>query len=275
MPQAYLTIDDSPTRDTDKLVDFLVEQEIPAVLYCIGGAYEELGLQCEGMEVMPDPIVRAIERGFIIGNHTYTHQRANDLTLEQEIEEIEKTEAQIEKLYKRAGKTRPHKLFRFPHIDRGAAANVLDFSKLSAADEPVLKELFWSGLCVDIQPQTEALLEKKNKLQAYLKREGFTADIFKGVTFPWYTDTEMAEAVDNLYTFSTADWMLNPDFKPHSKDWTYQSLDALKGKIDSDPWLHRDDSKNIVLMHDHNKLFDTFKALVLHMKSKGVEFISI
>lgn len=275
MPQAYLTIDDSPTHDTDAMVDFLVAEEIPAVLYCIGSSYKDLHLDCQGMDTMPEPIISAIERGFIIGNHTYTHRRANELTLAEEIEEIEKTDALIDALYKKAGKPRTHKLFRFPHIDRGAAANILDFSRLSPENEKILKELFWGGLNVDIQEQTDAHLAKKSGLQEFLKREGFSCDAFTGITFPWYAETEMAEAVDNLYTFSTADWMLNPDFAPYNKDWLYHSVDELKGKIDTDPWLHRGDSRNIVLMHDHNRLFDTFKALVKHMKSKGIEFVSI
>src|SRR5688572_29155055 len=120
MKTAYMTIDDSPTKHTDQLTDFLLARDIPAVLFCIGSAYTDLGIQCEGMEQLPEPIVRAIKKGFVVGNHTYTHRRSSELSYDEVIAEIEKTERIIDDLYKKAGKSRTHKLLRFPHIDRGA-----------------------------------------------------------------------------------------------------------------------------------------------------------
>ncbi|MBP9050968.1 MAG: polysaccharide deacetylase family protein, partial [Alphaproteobacteria bacterium] len=60
MKFAYLTIDDSPSPHTDSLTDFLVERGVPAVLFCVG----------ERIEANPSPIIRAIEKGMVIGNHS-------------------------------------------------------------------------------------------------------------------------------------------------------------------------------------------------------------
>lgn len=272
--QAYLTIDDSPTYHTDDLTDYLARNDIPAVFYCVGSSYMDLGISCQGIEDMPGPIERAIEKGFLIGNHTYTHPRYSDISYDEMVSQIEKTEKLIDALYKKTKKTRTAKVFRFRDIDRGCGTSVIDYSKAGPYAQTI-RELFLGGVNLQEVTQTDEKLEKKNKLQEYLKREGFTADIFKGVTFPWYTDTEMAQAQDSLYTYSTSDWMMNPDFKAYSKDWAYQSLDALKGKIDDDPWLAKADSAHIVLAHDHNRLFDVTTALIDHMISKGFRFLDV
>ncbi|HEY0901692.1 MAG TPA: polysaccharide deacetylase family protein [Micavibrio sp.] len=271
---AYLTIDDSPTYDTDQLTDFLVAREVPAVLFCIGSAYTDLHVPCQGMEQLPDPIVRAIDKGFLIGNHTYTHRRSSELSFAEVVSEIEKTEQMIDALYKRAGKARPHKLIRFPHIDRGAGGWVVDYDAAGQHGD-TLGELFGKGLNITLDPPSAAQVEKKQKIQEYLKREGFSADLFQGVTFPWYCETEMADAADSLYTFSTSDWMMNPDFAAHRAQWAYQSVDALKGKIDQDPWLFSDSSTNIILAHDHNRMLSVTTALIDHMLARGIKFLPV
>ena len=103
-------------------------------------------------------------------------------------------------------------------------------------------------------------------------REGFTTDLYHGVTFPWYTDTEMATARDSLYTFSTSDWMMNPDIRALGYTWQYNSLAELKQKIDDDRWLNATDSANIVLAHDHNNMFDVTTSLIDHMLARGISF---
>lgn len=272
--KSYMTIDDSPTRHTDDLTDYLVKKEIPAVLFCIGTAYTDLHLQCEGMEQMPDPIQRAIEKGFLIGNHTYTHRRSSELSYDEVITEIEKTETIIDDLYRRAGKVRTAKVIRFPHIDRGAGGWVVDYNAAGKHGD-TLGELFGKGLNITLKPPSADQIEKKTKIQDYLKREGFSTDIYQGITFPWYTETEMTDARDSLYTYSTSDWMMNPDFAERRKDWAYQSLDALKKKIDDDPWLFSQSSTNIVLAHDHNNMFGVTTALIDHMLDKGIHFLPV
>ncbi len=271
---AYLTIDDSPTNHTDALTDFLAERDIPAVLFCVGADYKDLGIQCQGMESMPDPVLRAIRKGFLIGNHTYTHSRYSEMNYEDMVREIEKTEQIIDRLYKKAGKTRAAKLFRFRDIDRGCGTHVIDYAKAGPYAETI-RDIFMSGVNLKEQEQTAEALEKKEKLQAYLAREGFTAAVYKDVEFPWYTQTEMAAARDSLYTYSTSDWMLNPDFNAHAGGWAYRSFDALKRKIDDDPWLNAEDSANIVLAHDHNNLLEVTTGLIDHMDRRGIKFLDI
>ncbi len=274
MAKAYLTIDDSPTRHTDEMTDWLVANDIPAVLFCIGSSYTDLHLQCEGMEQNPAPIQRAIEKGFVIGNHTWTHRRSSELSYKEIISEIEKTERTIDAIYRAAKKPKTHKLLRFPHIDRGCGGWVVDYNAAGKYRD-ILKEMFVGGLNIKLTPPTEEQKEKKDLIQTYLKKEGYSAEAFKGVTFDWYQHTEMKDAADSLYTYSTSDWMINPDFKDYSKDWQYQSLDALKKKIDDDATLKDEKSAHIILAHDHNNLCTGTKGLIAHMKQNGIEFIGV
>lgn len=271
--RAYLTIDDSPTYDTDALTDFLVMRGVPAVFYCIGASYTDLNVPCQGMDDLPTPVINAIGKGFIIGNHTNTHRRSSELLYEEVVLEIETTERKIEALYRQAGKSRPVKLLRFPHLDRGCGGWIVDYD---AAGEyaPVLINMFGKGLNIDLEKPPQALVEKKEKIRAYLNREGFTADVFTDVTYPWYARTEMAQTPDSLCTYSTSDWMLNPAFTKYSKNWAYHSLQELKDKIDEDEWLNLENSASIILAHDHNGLFPVVSALVDYMLTRGFEFIA-
>lgn len=266
--------DDSPTKHTDQLTDWLLARDIPATIFAIGSSYTDMHLQCDGMEQNPDPIQRAIEKGFVVGNHTYSHQRSSALSFEDVVSEIEKTEKIIESLYKKAGKKRPHKLMRFPHLDRGCGAWIVDYGAAIKKGYD-LEELFLGGLNIALVDPTQEQIEKKEKIQQYLAKEGFTIEPYQGVTFDWYQNTEMSRARDLLYTFSTADWMMNPDFEEYRKDWACQSLGALKKKIDEDQFLHDERSVNIVLAHDHNNMFDVTTALIDHMQKSGIKFLDI
>ena len=82
---AYLVFDDSPSKDMKMKVDYLVLKKIPAIWFCI-----------EFLEQRPSYAVYAIEKGFIIGNHSYSHKHFSDLSLEQCYQEIEKTDKIIE-----------------------------------------------------------------------------------------------------------------------------------------------------------------------------------
>ncbi len=276
MPKAYLTIDDTPTHHTDALTDWLVEAGVPAVLFCIGSSYKDLHVDCEGIEQNPAPVLNAINKGFTIGNHTYTHRRSSELTFHEVVAEIERTEALIEGLYKQAGKTRTAKQLRFPHLDRGCGGWVVDYDAAGQYRAP-LQYLFTDGLNITLQPPTAQQVEKKALIQDYLKREGFSADAYQGVTLDWYANSEMAQARDSLMTFSTSDWMLNPDFAKYSQEWgwPHKTLAALINKIDADPYLWRDDTNHIILAHDHNNLYETTRALVAHMQSRGMEFLAV
>ncbi len=106
---AYLTIDDAPSKDFRRKVDYLSSKKIPAIFFCIG----------ELLEKRPKVVIYAIKKGFIIGNHSINHPHFSTLTMEQCFEQIKKTDEIIDEIYKKAKVKRPIRVFRFPHLDKG------------------------------------------------------------------------------------------------------------------------------------------------------------
>lgn len=259
MPEAILTIDDSPSPETDRLTGFLKMRGISALLFCRG----------DRLEANPDPVVRAIEQGFTVGNHAFSHRRFSTLSCEEGVEEIERTERLIDAAHEQAGVTRSARYFRFPHLDRGCGGWVVDYDAVPEHRDTLIR-LFADGLNIDLAPPDAMLIEKKIYWQDYLAKQGFSA--LPAPSFNWFAKTEMARAVDSLYTFSTADWMLTPR---HRGKRPYKTLDDLQRKIDNDPWLNIGGDGHIVLAHDQEGLFPVFAALAGHLLERGFTFRNV
>ena len=136
MKKAYLTIDDAPSKDFKKKVDFLISKKIPAIIFCegqyINGREKEL--------------IYAIEEGFILGNHSYSHPHFSELSLKECTKEIKLTDGLIKNVYKKSKIKRPIKIFRFPYGDKGTG------------NKKGFLFRFFSN--------------KSKKIQSYLKKEG-------------------------------------------------------------------------------------------------------
>lgn len=258
MKKAYLTIDDSPSSELPQLLAFLEEKSVDALLFCRGDYLQD----------RPDLAVDAVNRGFHLANHLYSHQRASQLSMDEIRDEILKTEALIDEAYQKAGRQRPAKYIRFPHMDRGAGGWIIDYDACPKYKDTLLT-LFSDGLNIDLTPPPDTWLSKKNEVQEWLKQEGFSKMPCEGVTHSWFIDTEMNRSIDAMFTFSTSDWMLTPR---HKGKHAYKTLDDLRDKIDSDPHLQNTKSANIVLAHDQPDIIDVTCALIQHMLDTGFEF---
>lgn len=105
----YLTIDDAPSDDFRKKIDFLKENKIPAIFFGIGKLLEK----------NEEDIIYAIKKDFIIGNHSYNHPHFSEIPLSEAKNQIKKTDVIINNLYKKARIKRRLNLFRFPYGDKG------------------------------------------------------------------------------------------------------------------------------------------------------------
>ena len=243
MRKALLTIDDSPSDDTDALVAFLKARGVPAVFFCRG----------DRLSQNSEPMARAVRQDFMIANHAFNHRRASQISYDEMTQEILDTENLIEKIYQQTGKSRAAKYFRFPHMDRGAGGWIVDYDAVPAHNA-TLKTIFADGLNVTLTPQ------------------GFTRLPSDGITHKWFVETEVAQAIDAMFTFSTSDWMLT---RRHLGKWPYASLEDLKQKIDNDSWLNDQASSNIILAHDQPEVLPTVQALVDHMLNKNISFTPV
>lgn len=111
MRRIYLTVDDAPSKDIGKMADYLAKNKQGAVFFCRGDLLEENF----------NKAVYAIKKGFEIGNHSYSHSHFSKIPVSQGKIEILKTEELIEKAYRKAGRKRNFKLFRFPYGDFGCS----------------------------------------------------------------------------------------------------------------------------------------------------------
>lgn len=260
MADAYLTIDDTPTAHSLDLAALLEDENAPALFFCRG----------QRMEERSDIVPALIARGFVMANHLYAHKRSSQLSFDEVVAEITRTETLLDAAYRAAGHARPAKYLRFPHMDRGTGGWVVDYDAAPAAYRDKLMKFFADGLNVAMDKPDVAAFDKKARLQEWLRAEGFIAPPFKGITHEWYAQTEMADAIDAMFTFSTSDWMLTDR---HAGKWPYKTIDDLRRKMDDDHDLGRADSAHIILLHDDpDGLVPLTAALIAHLRGMGMVF---
>jgi peptidoglycan-N-acetylglucosamine deacetylase len=236
----YLTIDDAPTTHFSQKVNFLVENTLPAVFFCRG----------DYLEQRPREVIAAIHKGFIIGNHSYDHPHFSDISLEDAYRQIEDTEKIIEDIYKAANVSQPAKIFRFPYGDKGGLSS-------GQALEPYL------GLG----------LERKNALQDFLYKAGYTQPRFETITYDYYHQANLLKDHDWYWTFDIVEWSV------YAKEHEYgiDSLEKVYARIETDDPEHGcgllyPDSADIILTHDHIESTEIFYPILNKLLSKGFDF---
>ncbi len=244
MPKTYLTIDDGPSERHDDLLSFLKERSIPALFFHRG----------DQMDKNMDLAIHTIENGFMIGNHSYAHIPAGDLSFEEWRNDFERAENLIEKAYALAGTTRPGKFYRFPYIDRG------DGDRLERRYSEIIKQ----GRDADI-PQNDPV----QNIQAYLQDNGFYQP-FDMAGHPLYQHPIISDARDCLLTYSSSDWMLADR---HKGKQPCQTLDDLIGKAKADPLLWSDAYPHHLLCHDQGDIMDDVCGFIDYFYDQGFEFL--
>lgn len=261
MRSAYLTIDDSASSRMDDLVSYLHEKGIPALFYCRG----------DMLETNPMAAVNAVKKGFVLANHTHTHQRASEQSVDFTITEIEQCDFILYRIYKEAGAAKSHKYFRYPHVDRGTGAWIIDYDANPAISAQVRAEIAGGVNAPDKgRPSAEAFA-KKQHLQDYLREEGYK-NPFTDVTHKWFLSGEMGDAADSLFTFSNADWMLNERQKGK---WPYKTVDDLKHKARTDKYLSEEGGVNVILAHDQADIVDVTIELINDLAETGLTFLEV
>lgn len=158
MNSALLTIDDISSKNTPAIVDYLKEKQIKAILFATG----------ENVERYYDEAIYALKNGMIVGNHSYSHPAFSTLTWEECVEEIEKCETILDKLYKDSGIERTFKPFRFPFGDKGG--------------------------------------ENKAAMQKLFREKGFHKVDDRHITYPWWKENGLNEDIDTFWTFDFGEY---------------------------------------------------------------------
>lgn len=163
MNTALLTIDDFSAKNTPAIVDYLNEKGIKAIFFATG----------VNVEKFYEEAIYAVKNGMIIGNHSYSHSVFSAITMEECIEEIEKCEQVLDKLYKDSGVERVYKLFRFPYGDKGG--------------------------------------DNKDALQKYFRENGFHKVDDTHITYSWWKEFDLDTDVDTFWTFDFEEYKIWQD----------------------------------------------------------------
>ncbi|MGG6310788.1 polysaccharide deacetylase family protein [Paenibacillus macerans] len=85
--QVALTFDDGPDSIvTPKILEVLKENHIKATFFILG----------EQAEAYPDMVRRIAEEGHVIGNHSWSHPRFDDLSMNEAMKQVEDTQKVLE-----------------------------------------------------------------------------------------------------------------------------------------------------------------------------------
>lgn len=228
MKLAYLTIDDAPSKDFKKKVNFLYKKKVPAIFFVIGKEAEK----------HKGDLIYAIKKGFIVGNHGYSHSTFSNLSMGEAKIEIERTEKIIEEIYKKANVKKQFKLFRFPFGDKGRFFLIF--------------------------PSPKSI-----KLQRYLKIKGYSLLNFQNITYFYYWLLGLKKDADAFWTFDVAEWRT---FYPKDK---IKSLEWVQNKINHSSKINSQKSNEIILMHDHVQTTKYFEKIINQLLNKKIKFIGV
>ena len=246
--ELFLTIDDFPSKAAEEMLYFLQERKINAVIFCIGkelARHENLAVQ-------------ALSMGFILANHSYTHRAFSGLYLCQAYREIEKTDVLLQKIYEKAGKEWKNKYFRFPYGDKGDGTQGHVFTR-----------------SFDVKKRLH-----KRKIQKRLAELGYTQLVTPGVTYGYYQNF-LAKERDTHWTLDVMEWCLkrtNGMFAIKNEADVQARLFAenpfdVRGEVPEEKYgLPFSSSNEVVLMHDCEKTFSSFKASITEMHDRGYRF---
>ena len=162
MINAVLTIDDIASKNTPALVDYLVEKGIKALMFAVGTHVEKY----------PENVIYALGRGMIVGNHSYSHPNFAEISFEEGIKEIKKTDALLDDIYKQAGVERKYKPFRFPYGSKGG--------------------------------------ENKERYEQYFRDNGYSKLDDRNIKYPWWKECGLDKDIDTLWTFDFAEYNIRP-----------------------------------------------------------------
>ncbi len=238
----YLTIDDAPSETFMDKFNFLDEHNIPAIWFAMGSF----------MEKRPEMMIEAIQRGAIIGNHSYSHPNFSSLTVEQCFAEIRATDAILNDLHTEANVPRKYHFFRFPYGDKG---------DLREGDNE--------------SAQIDDGTTRHAEIQAYLRSLGYVQPEFADVNYDWFK--AYLQDVDWYWTYDSHDWSPMSDNPVHGIDSAEKVLARLDEDV-PDGWrgLNDNRSADIILVHDFpGELHDLFKQIILRLKEKDISLQSV
>lgn len=225
MNTALLTIDDFPSKNTTAIVDFLKEKNIKAIFFATG----------KNVENFYEEALYVVKNGMIVGNHSYSHLACSKISLEEAINDIEKCEDILNRLYQDAGVERKFRPFRFPYGDKGGA--------------------------------------NKDALQNYLKEKGFDKVYDKHLCYDWWKEFDLDKDIDTFWTFDFEEYRLHLE-KDFSQDYIWNKMQNPNPASGAALFSENNRHILLLHAHDEteNLVPEYYKAFINHLLENGIIF---
>lgn len=225
MNTALLTIDDISSKNTPAIVDYLNEKGIKAILFATG----------QNVERYYEEALYAVKNGMIVGNHSYSHPAFSSLTMKECIEEIEKCENILERLYQDSGIERIFKPFRFPYGDKGG--------------------------------------NNKNDLQKYFQENGFHKVDDTHITYPWWRENNLNTDIDTFWTFDFGEYNIRPN-SSFTKESVWKKMHDTNPKSGAVLFAENNRHIILLHAHDETEemLPEYYKLFIEHLLENGLTF---
>ncbi len=225
MNSALLTIDDFSSKNTPAIVEYLKEKGIKAIFFATG----------QNVEQYYEEALFAVKNGMIVGNHSYSHPAFSTLTINECIDEIEKCEKVLERLYKDSGVDRIYKPFRFPYGDKGG--------------------------------------DNKDALQKYFKENGFHKVDDTHIEYQWWKENHLNTDIDTFWTFDFEEYVIRPgsDF---TKEFVWQKMHDTNPKSGAVLFEENNRHIILLHAHDETEqmLPEYYKLFIEHLLENGLVF---
>ncbi len=225
MNSALLTIDDISSKNTPAIVDYLKEKGIKPIFFATG----------ENVERYYEEALYVVKNGMIVGNHSYSHPAFSSLTWEECIEEIEKCEAILNKLYRDSGVERVFRPFRFPYGDKGG--------------------------------------DNKNALQNYFREKGFQKVNDTHITYPWWKEQNLNVDIDTFWTFDFAEYNIRQG-SGFTKESVWKRMHNESPETGAVLFAENNRHILLLHAHDETEelLPEYYKLFIEHLLENGVTF---
>lgn len=266
-----LTIDDCPSIAFEEMLQFLDTVGIKAVFFCIGR-------RIPGNE---ENLVKAIQNGHVIGNHSYSHKHFSNLDLNDCYDEITKAALLISHLYRMAGHNSHPKVFRFPYGDRADLKyghHFIPFEKAWFQHQPmIIRNWFQFFKKANTFEKKQKLGEdRKKKIQAYLAGMGYKGFPKDLVQYNFFK--VLNHGFDWSWTIDVGEWRwytsnISEEVERNILSELFSSKPYLGfGEISEPHGLFGNSSNEILLLHDHPKTMAVFKKTIRSLLDKNFTF---
>ena len=225
MNSALLTIDDIASKNTPAIVDYLNEKRIKAILFATG----------QNVERYYEEALYAVKNGMIVGNHSYSHPAFSSLSMKECMEEIEKCEIVLERLYKDSGVERVFRPFRFPYGNKGG--------------------------------------DNKNALQKYLKEKGFQKVDDTHITYPWWSENSLDTDIDTFWTFDFEEYKIRQGSE-FTKESVWKKMHDTNPESGAVLFAENNRHILLLHAHDETEemLPEYYKSFIEHLLENGLVF---